>query len=90
MGPTLQSSDPAIFAAGDVAHLAWAPRPKAGVYAVREGPVLFDNLRAAASGGAMRRYKPQRDYLKLISAGGKRAVADKWRLPLDGSRNNFV
>lgn len=85
VGPTLQSSDPAIFAAGDVAHLAWAPRPKAGVYAVREGPVLFDNLRAAASGGKMRAYHPQRDYLKLISAGSQHAVADKWHLPLDGA-----
>ncbi|MGD9919139.1 MAG: selenide, water dikinase SelD [Paenirhodobacter sp.] len=84
VGPTLQSSDPAIFAAGDVAHLAFAPRPKAGVYAVREGPVLFDNLRAAAGSGAMRPYRPQRDYLKLISAGDRIAVADKWRLPLDG------
>lgn len=85
VGPTLQSSDPLIFAAGDVAHLAYAPRPKAGVYAVREGPVLFDNVRAAASGGKLRPYKPQRDYLKLISAGSKHAVADKWRLPLDGA-----
>jgi selenide,water dikinase len=85
VSPSLQSSDPAIFAAGDIAHLGFAPRPKAGVYAVREAPVLFDNLRAAASGGAMRAYRPQRDYLKLISTGDKHAVADKWGLPLDGA-----
>ncbi|MDT8857054.1 selenide, water dikinase SelD [Paracoccaceae bacterium Fryx2] len=85
VGPTLQSSDPAIFAAGDCAHLAHAPRPKAGVFAVREAPVLMHNLRAALSGGAMRRYQPQRDYLKLISTGGKGAVADKAGLRLDGA-----
>lgn len=85
VSPSLQSSDPAIFAAGDIAHLGFSPRPKAGVYAVREAPVLFDNLRAAASGGAMRAYRPQRDYLKLISTGDKHAVADKWGLPLDGA-----
>jgi selenide, water dikinase len=85
VGPTLQSSDPAIFAAGDCAHLAFAPRPKAGVYAVRAAPVLLHNLRAALSGGQMRQFSPQRDYLKLISTGGKGAVADKWGLPLDGS-----
>lgn len=84
VGPTLQSSDPAIFAAGDIAHLSHAPRPKAGVFAVREAKPLFANLRAAVSGGAMTRYEPQRDYLKLISVGGKHAVADKWGLPLDG------
>ena len=87
VNPMLQSSDPGIFAAGDIAHLTHAPRPKAGVYAVREAPILFRNLRAAAMGhaGAMRPYHPQRDYLKLISTGDKRAVADKWRLPLDGA-----
>ncbi len=74
----LQSSDPAIFAVGDCAHLSHDPRPKAGVYAVREAPVLFDNLRAALSGGQMGRYKPQRDYLKLISLGGKSALAEKF------------
>ncbi|MBN2740427.1 MAG: selenide, water dikinase SelD [Rhodobacteraceae bacterium] len=82
--PTLQSSDPLIFATGDIAHLAYAPRPKAGVYAVRQAKPLFHNLRAALSDGTMRNYHPQRDYLKLISTGGKGAVADKWGLPLDG------
>ncbi|EEE38494.1 pyridine nucleotide-disulphide oxidoreductase / selenide, water dikinase [Rhodobacteraceae bacterium KLH11] len=73
----LQSSDPAIFAAGDCAHLSDNPRPKAGVYAVREAPVLFDNLRAALGAGRMRRYVPQKDYLKLISLGGKSALAER-------------
>lgn len=82
---TLQTSDPAVFAAGDCAHMAHAPRPKAGVYAVRQAPVLGHNLRAVLSGGPLRRYQPQRDYLKLISTGGKGAVADKWGLRLDGA-----
>lgn len=74
----LQSSDPAIFAVGDCAHLSANPRPKAGVYAVREAPVLFDNLRAVLSGGDLRPYKPQRDYLKLVSLGEKSALAEKF------------
>ncbi|WP_170387377.1 selenide, water dikinase SelD [Ruegeria atlantica] len=73
----LQSSEPAIFAAGDCAHLTENPRPKAGVYAVREAPVLFNNLRAALGAGRMRRYQPQKDYLKLISLGGKSALAER-------------
>ena len=85
VGPTLQSeNDPAIFAAGDIAHLTQDPRPKAGVFAVREAPVLFHNLRAALTGGALRRYLPQRDYLKLVAAGAKVGVADKWGLSLSG------
>lgn len=84
VGPTLQTSDPLVFASGDCAHMGFAPRPKAGVFAVRQAPVLFHNIRAALSGGPMRAYRPQRDYLKLVSTGGTGAVADKWGLPLDG------
>ncbi|SPH16784.1 Selenide, water dikinase [Defluviimonas aquaemixtae] len=87
VGPTLQSvTDPEIFAVGDIAHLDAAPRPKAGVFAVRQAPVLLHNLEVALTEtGRMRRYHPQRDYLKLISTGFKGAVADKWGLPLDGA-----
>ncbi|TVQ03583.1 MAG: selenide, water dikinase SelD, partial [Roseinatronobacter sp.] len=83
--PYLRSvTDPAIFAVGDCAHMAHAPRAKAGVYAVRQAPYLFDNLRAALGVGRLRAYKPQRDYLKLVSLGDKTALADKWSLPLEG------
>jgi selenide,water dikinase len=78
VGPTLQTSDPAVFAAGDCAHLAHAPRPKAGVYAVRAAPVLHHNLRAAAAGAPLRRFRPQRDFLRLMALGDGRALAD-WR-----------
>lgn len=80
----LQSSDPHVFAAGDCAHLNEDPRPKAGVYAVREAPVLFDNLRAALGAGQMRRYVPQKDYLKLVSLGGKSALAERFGIALSG------
>jgi selenide,water dikinase len=85
VSPTLQSSDPAIFAVGDCAHLSFAPRAKAGVYAVRAAPILLHNLRAALLGQPLQRFAPQRDYLKLISLGEKSAVADKWGLPLRGA-----
>ncbi|MCO8146546.1 selenide, water dikinase SelD [Rhodovulum tesquicola] len=77
-------TDPAIFAVGDCAHLAHAPRPKAGVYAVRQAPVLLANLRAAATGGRPGPYHPQKDYLKLISMGGKRAAADRLDARIEG------
>ncbi len=77
VGPTLQTSHEDIFAVGDCAHLSHDPRPKAGVFAVREAPYLYDNLRARLSGGTMQDYRPQKDYLKLISLGGKTALAEK-------------
>lgn len=73
----LQTSDAHVFAAGDCAHMARTPRPKAGVYAVRQAPILFHNLRAMLSGGTLKDYHPQKDYLKLISMGGKTALADR-------------
>ncbi|MDH5528714.1 MAG: selenide, water dikinase SelD [Paracoccaceae bacterium] len=83
---TLRSvSDPWVFATGDIADLGYNPRPKAGVFAVRQAPVLLHNLTVSLTGkGKLEAFKPQRDYLKLISTGNKGAVADKWGLPLDG------
>ncbi len=80
----LQTSDPAIFATGDCAHLGYDPRPKAGVYAVRQAPILLHNLRASISGDPMRRYRPQKDYLKLISMGGKEALGERFGMLFAG------
>ncbi len=63
-----------VFAAGDCASIESHPRPKSGVYAVRAGPPLFDNLRAALSGHALKRYVPQARSLYLISTGAKHAI----------------
>ncbi|NSY36701.1 selenide, water dikinase SelD [Leisingera sp. ANG59] len=82
---TLQSSDPQVFAAGDCAHMDFAPRPKAGVYAVRQAPVLYHNLRALMTGDPLRKYRPQKDYLKLISMGSKEALGERFGTTLTGS-----
>lgn len=74
----LQTSDPLIFATGDCAQMTATPRPKAGVFAVRQAPILFHNLRATLAGGPLKPFTPQRDYLKLISLGTKSALAEKW------------
>lgn len=74
-----------VFAVGDCARLVnhrWVPR--AGVYAVREGPYLDRNLRAALQGEHLHSYRPQRDFLSLLNLGEKRALGTKWGRPFSG------
>ncbi|MEM9426327.1 MAG: selenide, water dikinase SelD [Pseudomonadota bacterium] len=78
VGPYLRAvDDPHVFAVGDCAHLTHAQRPKAGVFAVRAAPILTQNLKAAAADRVLQPFKPQAHYLKLISLGGKSALADR-------------
>jgi selenide, water dikinase len=75
-----------IFASGDCASLLSDPGlAKAGVYAVRQGPVLAHNLKARAGGRALRPYRPQRDFLSLLNLGDGRAVATKWGVSAEGA-----
>jgi selenide,water dikinase len=86
VGPTLQSTnDPDVFAAGDCAALVVSPREKAGVYAVRAGPPLADNLHRRARGQPTEPWTPQRRHLALISTGERYAVASRGAFKAEGA-----
>jgi pyridine nucleotide-disulfide oxidoreductase family protein len=79
-------SHPQVFAVGDCCE--WAnPLPKAGVYAVRMGPVLLHNLRAALGVGGVgvgRPFHPQHQFLVLLATGKGRAIASRGVLGAEG------
>ncbi|MEM9273195.1 MAG: FAD-dependent oxidoreductase [Cyanobacteria bacterium P01_F01_bin.143] len=68
-------SHPNIFATGDIATMKNYARPKAGVFAVRQGKPLFTNWQNILKQEPLISYIPQKRYLALIGTGDKKAIA---------------
>ena len=74
---TLQSTrDVPVFAVGDTGTIEEATTAKAGVYAVRQGMVLWENIQRTLRGETLDQYKPQNDFLKLFNSGDGRAIGE--------------
>jgi selenide, water dikinase len=74
-----------IFAAGDTIAFPERALPKSGVYAVRAGPVLARNIRRALTGRSLRRFRPQREALYLVSTGERYALGTRNGLVVEGA-----
>jgi selenide,water dikinase len=82
---TLQSvSHGNVFAAGDVATVVDHPRPKAGVFAVRQGKPLIENIKRQIAGTALKPFRPQQSFLTLLACGEKYAIGCKGKLYVSG------
>ena len=72
---TLRStSDAPVFVVGDTASFVDQRVVKAGVYAVREGPFLWDNIKRFLNNESLREYKPQTGFMSLLATGDGRAI----------------
>jgi NADH dehydrogenase FAD-containing subunit len=68
------TSHPNVFAAGDVSTRQDRTLARSGVYAVRAGPALSNNLRAAVAGQPPKPHQPPQNSLNLISCGDRYAI----------------
>lgn len=89
-------SHPSVFAAGDCCEIVYENRkspPKAGVFAVRSGPILIENLTrflganphsktdGEAGSNELITYDPQDDFLKLLMCGDGTALGFRFGVP---------
>ena len=81
----LSTSGSPVFAVGDAGTIEGNTSPKAGVYAVRQGPFLWDNLQRYLSGKPLRDYVPQEHFLKLLNTGDGRSVGEYMGLSFEGA-----
>ncbi len=71
---TRRQGQQSIFSVGDVANFLPRNLPKSGVYSVRQGPILSENIRRLVAGRWLRHYSPQRETLYLLPTGEPHAI----------------
>ncbi len=99
---TLESiADHSIFVVGDSGTIDNVDRPKAGIFAVRQGPILFENIKNTLRAAPNEVFKPQSDYLKLLNTGDGKAIGEylgrtffskfalRWKDYIDGKFMNM-
>ena len=84
------TSHPNVFAGGDCVTMeTYADEvpifpPKAGVYAVREGPFIAQNIARFIKGQELLKYVPQRSFLSLLMTGDGSAIGTKYGITFKG------
>ncbi len=82
----LQSvSHDCVFATGDIGSQVPTASDKAGVFAVRQAPFLFQNIRRYLLNKPLKAFVPQKDFLSLMATGGKAAIASRSGLAVGGA-----
>ena len=81
---------PNIFGGGDCIYFESEPLDKVGVYAVRQNPVLYNNLLASLEGGPLEKFSPGGKYLLIYNLGDGEGVLSKWSITFSGKIAFFI
>lgn len=73
-----------IFGGGDCIYFQSQPLDKVGVYAVRQNPVLYNNLLSQLSGKQLKTFDPGGKYLLIYNLGDGEGVLSKWFITFGG------
>ena len=73
-----------IFGGGDCIYFEAEPLDKVGVYAVRQNPVLYQNLLAALENSPLETFRPGGKYLLIYNLGDGDGILSKWSLTFSG------
>jgi NADH dehydrogenase FAD-containing subunit len=73
-----------VFACGDCASQLGTSYPKSGVYAVRQGELLAQNLHRMIANQLLQPYRPQERALMLLSCGSRYAIARRGAWTAEG------
>jgi NADH dehydrogenase FAD-containing subunit len=82
-------SYPEIFGGGDCISFESQPLAKVGVYAVRQNPILLNNLLCFLKGAALEQFLPQKTVLLAFNLGDGSAVV-QWHSLVWGGRLGFM
>ncbi len=66
---------PSVFAAGDCIAFCGTGLPRVGVYAIRQAPILFQNLLATIEGRPLVAFEPQKRFLTIANLGDDTGLA---------------
>lgn len=64
-----------VLAMGDMIEFTSYPLPKVGVYAIRQSPILWEDIKAIILDQSFRPFVPQKNFLASICFGDRTAVA---------------
>ena len=75
---------PEIFGGGDCIDFGPRALEKVGVYAVRQNPILYENLKASIQGGPLRSFEPQSRYHLILNYGDGTGLSHRAPFTLRG------